>query len=455
MYGAGLVVHSALPMAASLPGIAILTGLSAGHATVGSLAMLTVALAPLLALSFVSVYALLVAVVVRCTSPLIRPGWHRDDSATGWALWLTEGVMAGSRGALFPLYASVYTRPWLRLLGVQVGRRTEISTAVGLSRLTRFGERSFATDDVVLASAIARGGWIYVGPIEVGDRSFLGNSAILQASTRLGDDSLVGVLSTAPRSSANGTSWFGSPALELPRVAERADPSRTTDPPFRLILARGGVELVRILLPTSISASLAAITFWALSALGAWSGIWAMALAAPALLAAAGVCAALLTVAIKWTLIGRYRPGEHPLWSSFVWRDEIVNTCQEQVAGGWLLRTAIATPLLSAYLRMMGAKVGSDVWCETLNLTEFDVVELGEGSVINRHAVVETHLFHDRLMRIGPATVAAGATLGPAAATLPDTTIGTGSTVGGRSVVMRGERLPAHTRWHGAPVVAV
>ena len=29
------------------------------------------------------------------------------------------------------------------------------------------------------------------------------------------------------------------------------------------------------------------------------------------------------------------------------------------------------------------------------------------------------------------------------------------ATVAGRSIVMRGERLPAHTRWHRAPVVAV
>ena len=100
---------------------------------------------------------------------------------------------------------------------------------------------------------------------------------------------------------------------------------------------------------------------------------------------------------------------------------------------------------------MMGAKVGRDVWWESLNLTEFDIAELGDGCAVNRHVVVETRLLHDRLMRISPATLAAGATLGPAAAMLPDPSC----CVGGRSVVMRGERLPAYTRWHGAPVVAV
>ncbi len=110
---------------------------------------------------------------------------------------------------------------------------------------------------------------------------------------------------------------------------------------------------------------------------------------------------------------------------------------------------------MSAYLRMMGSKVGRDVWCETMTITEFDLADLGDGCAINRNSVVETHLFHDRLMQIRPATLGAGATLGPSSAMLPDTTIGDHCTVGGRSIVMRGERLPPQTHWHGAPVVAL
>jgi non-ribosomal peptide synthetase-like protein len=455
MYGAGLITQSAIPLLASLPGILLLTTLAPGRWSAASLLVTMIMGAPLLALSFVVADALLVALAVRAVSLLITPGWQREDASAGWALWFSESVMAHARAVLFPLYASVYTRPWLRLMGIRVGRRTEVSTAVGLNRLTSLGANSFAADDVVFSSAEARGGWLHVAPIDVGDGTFLGNSAILGASTRLGNDSLVGVLTTAPRLSTDGTSWFGSPALELPRVADAPDPARTTHPPARLIIARATTELVRILLPGTVSTVLAALVIWSLTRIGAGAGLWAMAGAAPLLLAAAGAGAVMFTVAVKWIVIGRYRPGEHPLWSFFVWRDEIVNTCQEQLAGGWLLRSALATPLISTYLRLMGAKVGRDVWCESLNLTEFDAVELGDGCAINRNAVVETHLFHDRLMRIGPATLAPGATLGPATAMLPDTTVGTGCSVGGRSVVMRGEQLPAYTRWHGAPVVAV
>ncbi len=455
MYAVGLAVQSMALIAAAVPGIVLLMTVGPSQWTAGAMLTTVIPLTPLMTASFLLTYALLVALLVRGVSSLVRAGWHPDDGATGWALWFSESLMSTARTILFPLYSSIYTRPWLRLAGIRIGKRTEVSTAVGLNRLASFGETSFAADDVVFAGARARGGWLHVAPIEVGSRSFLGNGAILQAGTTLGDDSLVGALTTAPHRSVDGTSWLGSPPLELPRVPDQLDPARTTNPPRRLLLARGAMELVRLLLPGSISTALGMVVFWSLDTLGTSAGLWSMLAAAPFVLLAAGVLAVLATAAIKWTVIGRYRAGEHPLWSFFVWRDEIINTCQEQLAGEWLLGSALATPVMSWYLRLMGAKVGRDVWCETMTITEFELASVGDGCAINRHAVVETHLFHDRLMRIGPATLGAGSTLGPSSAMLPETTLGASCAVGGRSIVMRGEELPARTRWQGAPVVAV
>jgi non-ribosomal peptide synthetase-like protein len=400
-------------------------------------------------------YALLVAGTVRVIWRLLRPGWHREDGAVGWALWFSEDVLKTARVVLFPLFCSLYTRSWLRLMGLQIGRRTEISTAVGLNSLVSFGELSFATDDVVLSAARARDGWLELKPIEIGHRSFLGNGAILRSGTKLGNDSLVGLLTVPPSRSADGTCWLGNPALELPRIPDRPDPARTTNPPLRLLLARGAMDLTRILLPSTASMLIGWVVFLALDAIGMRLGVLAEVAIAPLALLAGGIVATALTVIFKWTIIGRYRCGEHPLWSFFVWRDELINSAQEQLASFWLMSFATATPLMSLYLRAMGAKVGRGVWCETMAITEFDLVDLGDGCVVNRHGCIETHLFHDRLMRIGPSRMGAGSTLGPSSAVLPDTVIGAGACVGGRSMVLRGEELPAGTRWHGAPVTSI
>jgi non-ribosomal peptide synthetase-like protein len=454
-YPLGLALASAIPVVAFMPGIVLVSLVGSNMPTLHGQLLASVFEVVCVASMFVLTYALLVAGVVRLLWRLLRTGTHMDDGAVGWALWLSEDLLANARVVLFPLYSSLYTRPWLRLMGLKIGRRTEISTAVGLNKLVSFGELSFAADDVVLSAARARDGWLQIEEIEVGDRSFLGNGAILKQGTRIGERSIVGVLTVAPPRPADGTCWLGSPALELPRVPDVLDPARTTDPPLRRVLARAGMDLLRIFGPTSASVLLGWLAFLAVSDLGVALGVVAEIALAPLVLLATGVLAASITVILKWVLIGRYRPGEHPLWSFFVWRDELINSAQEQLAGAWLMGIAMGTPLICAYLRALGAKVGRGVWCETLAVTEFDLVRLEDGSVINRQACVETHLFHDRLMRLGPASLAAGSTLGPASAVLPDTSVGAGTCVGGRSVVMRGESLPAGTRWHGAPVVRV
>jgi non-ribosomal peptide synthetase-like protein len=455
MFIVGLGLQSIVPVLAAGPGLLLLLVLSGAARSDGAVATVLITQAPLFAASFLLSYALLVALLVRAVGRLVRPGWHPADGATGWALWLGDGLLRAARGVLFPLHSSMYVGAWLRLAGIPVGRRAEISTAVGLSRLTSLEEASFAADDAGLVPARAHGGWLHVAAIQIGKGTFLGNSAVLPGGCRLGEGCLVGVLSTAPREASDGTSWLGSPALELPRVPEPVDPARTINPPSRLVLQRGALELIRILLPATTSVALASVVFLSLEAIGHSYGVLAMALMAPFVLLAAGLAATALTVAAKRLIMGRYRPGEHPLWSSFVGRDEILNSLQDQLAGTWLLKMSVATPLLCVYLRAMGAKVGRDVWCEGLTITEFDVVKLGDGSVVNRYATVQTHLFHDRLMQIGRVTLEPGSSLGPASAALPDSIIGAGTRVGGRSVVLRGEELPPGTSWQGAPVVSV
>jgi non-ribosomal peptide synthetase-like protein len=452
MFAVGAVVLGLLPIVGALPALALIAGLSAlsGQSLIANVLIFSVPVA----LAFVIGEAVVNALAFRAASSLIRPGLHGDDGAVAWALWFTGQINESSLHSLFPLYATVYTRAWLRLHGIAIGRRTEVSTTEGLNRLVSLGDTSFVADHPMFACAQSHRGWIAVQDIEIGSHTFVGNGALLRGGVRVGDGCLIGIESDAPSEIPDGTSWFGAPALELPRIPDAADPTRTTDPTRRLVFARGAVELVRILLPTTLAIALASSVFVAIDRAGAAGGVAAAILVTPAALVVAGVAAAAATIAVKWIAIGRYRPGQSPLWSSLVWRDEIVNSCQELLAIEWLLEAARGTPIVSAYLRAMGAQVGRDVWCDTLAITEYDVVTIGDGCAINRGACIETHLFHDRLLRIGPAWLNAHSTLGPVSAILPDARLGAGSTVGARSVVMRGETVPAGTRWHGSPLVA-
>ena len=148
---------------------------------------------------------------------------------------------------------------------------------------------------------------------------------------------------------------------------------------------------------------------------------------------------ALVTVVAKWLLVGRLRPGAHPLWSSFVWRNELADTFVEVVAAPWFARAVAGTPLLNVWFRLMGATIGRGVWCETYWLPETDLVELGDGATVNQGSVVQTHLFHDRMLQHGPGGRSKrGSTLGPNSVILPAATLGTARY--GRSRVAGHER---------------
>ncbi|WP_370093805.1 Pls/PosA family non-ribosomal peptide synthetase [Streptacidiphilus sp. MAP12-20] len=404
-----------------------------------------------LAVVTLGLYALVVVAAVRLLSLGIKPGLHPAHGRTAFCVWAVHNLMASSRVTLFPFYASLLTPFWLRALGAGIGRRVEASTVIGLPGLMRVDDHAFLADDTMVGSFETRGGWLRLGVSGVGKRSFVGNSGIVAPGRTLPDDSLVGVLCDAPPTAEPGSSWLGRPGMRVQRVVEGGDAARTYDPPRRLVLARAAVELCRIV-PVLIAVLLGDLAATGLQALFDWDGLVLCAAFAGVLLLALGVTACLLTTAAKWLLMGRFREGVQPLWSSFVWRNELFDTFVEELAMPWLGSSLVGTPFFTAWLRSLGTKIGRGVWCDSHWLPETDLISLGDGATVNRGVVVQTHLFHDRLMRMDAIDVAPGATVGPHSIVLLGSTLGEGSVVGPSSLVMRGETVPAGTRWLGNPV---
>ena len=78
------------------------------------------------------------------------------------------------------------------------------------------------------------------------------------------------------------------------------------------------------------------------------------------------------------------------------------------VAAPWFANAAAGTPVINLWLRALGAKIGRGVWCESYWLPEADLVEVGDGANVQRGCVVQTHLFHDRVMAIDSVRLEAG-----------------------------------------------
>ncbi|KND27787.1 Pls/PosA family non-ribosomal peptide synthetase [Streptomyces acidiscabies] len=397
-------------------------------------------------LAYGLVYASLILVGVRLLSLRLGTGTYPTHSRVGWQAWTVTQLMDQARETLFPLYAGLVTPVWLRALGMRIGRGAEVSTVLALPSLTTVGEGAFLADDTLTAPYELGGGWVRIGKAEIGRRAFLGNSGMTAPGRSVPEGGLVGVLSATPKKAKKGSSYLGLPPMKLPRSASGGDQSRTYDPPAHLLWARGLVELCRIV-PVFCSAGIAVLVVAALSVLGAWGF-----LLGGVVVLGAGLAGALLAIAAKWALVGRHRAGEHPLWSSFVWRNELADTFVEVVAVPWLANAVPGTVVMTAFQRGLGARIGKGVWLESHWLPEADLVTLSDGSTVNRGCVLQTHLFHDRILRTDTVVLREGATLGPGGIVLPGSTIGARTTLGPASLVMAAESVPDGTRWLGNPI---
>ncbi|GAA1441915.1 Pls/PosA family non-ribosomal peptide synthetase [Leifsonia poae] len=450
-YAASAIAIALVPVIAFAAGGVLVAIFIAGSDSLAEAAVRSIA--AIIPATLVAGLVLAVAVVagVRLLGLGLSVGTFPVRGRVGWQVWTTERLLDLARTLLFPLYSSLFTPVWLRMLGAQVGRDVEASTVLLLPAMTVVKDGAFLADDTLVASYELGGGRVRIARAEIGARAFLGNSGMAAAGHRVPRDGLVAVLSAAPRKSKPGSSWLGSPPVRLRRTAAEGDANRTYNPSTGLRLARTLWELCRIV-PVFVTCGLGLAVLFALAALAdAWSVLAAVLLSGVVMLVA-GAVAALVSTAAKWVLIGRIRAGEHPLWSSFVWRSEVSDTFTEMVAAPWFAQAAAGTPALVWWLRSLGASIGRGVWCDSYWLPEADLVRLGDASTVNRGCVVQTHLFHDRIMSMDTVTLETGATLGPHSVVLPAALIGRHATVGPASLVMRGELVPDRSRWSGNPI---
>jgi len=413
-------------------------------------------LEPLLAATYVLLMCAITVGAKRLLLGKVEPGRYAKGSWFYIRYWFLQQINDLALRLVHPIYATLFVAPWYRALGVTVGRRAEISTASAIvPDLVEIGPESFIADAVLFGAAKVEPGAIRLERTSIGRRTFIGNSALLPAGTHVGDEVLIGVLSRPPQTSMNtGTTWFGSPAICLPvrQSVGLFDEGARFNPSKRLWTTRLIIESIRVILSLTIFLSFFSLM---LSAVGDISeqpnGAVRILAAFPFLYVAFCLACGLSLAAIKWLVVGRYKATTAPLWSVFVWRSELVTATYENLAVPNLLEPLRGTFWLPAYLRLLGCRIGKRCYIDSTDITEHDLVEIGDDVAINDLAGLQTHLFEDRVMKVSSVKVGDRATIGSLAIVLYDAEIGEDAQLGDLSVVMKGESLPPGTSWEGSP----
>jgi non-ribosomal peptide synthetase-like protein len=406
------------------------------------------------AMALIALTVLLIAAMRWIILPRVKPGVYSVHSSFYWRLWLVGLCSDVTLGTLNSLYATFYMRWWYRLMGAKIGRGAEISTNLrGRYDLVEIGANCFIADEVALGEEDIRRGYMTLDQIKIADRTFVGNSAVVAPGTLIGSGALIGVKSKPPGNVVGEKEiWFGSPPLKFPvRQTFEVGDNWTFEPSFARKLGRAVFEAFCLSLPTALY-----ITF----------GVFAAEYLAPAILdggpfelipqfLAAGVLISvmmmLIVCGLKWLLMGIYKPMMRPMWSWFALRSEAIAVAYSTMASRVLLDSLHGTPMLAWCLRLFGAKIGEGSYWGTTDITEFDCIDVGDFCSINENAALQTHLYEDRLMKIGRIKLGDGVTVGAGSVVLYDTKVGDYAQLGPLTVVMKGEGIPANGAWWGAP----
>ena len=448
----GIYAVQLFMLAASLPSL-ILLYVAYSVANVWLWIAVLLAAIPLFEICFWTLQIL----VKACVLHRAKPGVYPVDSVYFLRKWYVDTLLSMSRLFTLPVYTTLYLPPLLRMLGARIGARAELSVIVQISPdLVVMEDESFFADGSIIGGARTYQGHFELATNRIGRRSFLGNSAVLPVGKDIGRGCLLGVLSSPPNdevSVPDKTEWLGAPSFALPhrKKVEGFGDDQTYKPPTSAYLARLCVDALRIAIPGAIEV-MGVIAVLAFAILAHHNLPLSASLALAPLVGIATVALMVLCVVIiKWVLFETFKPVIKPLWSPYVWFNEVVNGMHESVAAP-MLNPLLGTPYFAVYLRMMGCKIGKNAFIDTTLFGEFDLVEIGDHTALNNDVVVQNHLFEDRIFKSSRLVVGNNCSVGNMSVVLYDSEMGEGSSVASLSLLMKGEVLPPHSHWEGIPV---
>ena len=161
-------------------------------------------------------------------------------------------------------------------------------------------------------------------------------------------------------------------------------------------------------------------------------------------------CSALLAVAVKRVLIGRYTARREPVWGRFYWRHWIVQQTAKLIP--W--RVIEGTLAQQAILRALGARIGKRVHIHRnvdLRRGGWDLLDIGDDVTLNQQAVLRLVDLDSGHLEIGPIALGAGATLDTRAGVAGHCVVEPGAQLTALSALAPGSRIPAGELWDGVP----
>jgi len=156
----------------------------------------------------------------------------------------------------------------------------------------------------------------------------------------------------------------------------------------------------------------------------------------------------LTTVALKWSMIGRFKEGNfaffsgmHVRWSIMMNVKGAMSPLAEQLQG---------TIFQNWYYRLMGAKIGRNAYIAGLAL-EYDLLEVGDNAAVNEDCDTTAHTVERMVLKMAPVQIERDCAMLAGSIVMPGGRMEKGSLLLERSQVLKGDVVRSGDCWAGLP----
>ncbi|MEW1824607.1 Pls/PosA family non-ribosomal peptide synthetase [Streptomyces sp. NPDC088196] len=405
-----------------------------------------------------------VSLLPRLLRPLLRPDKVYPLYGFHYSVQRAVARMTNLKFFKWLCGDSSYVVGYLKAIGYDLGVVEQTGSNFGTEvqhetpYLATVGSGTMVADGLSIVNADFSSTSFRLSRAVIGPRNFLGNNIAYPSGGRTGDNCLLATKVMVPIDGElrEGVGLLGSPCFEIPRSVERDsrfDHLREGDELKRRLAAKNRSNLRSMGLYLFVRwlhwFVLTVLGFAAVDLYGG-EGIGGGLLIGASLMLGLGFTAGYYVLVER--LVGGFRPLEPKLCSIydpyFWWHERLwkVPDTYIQVFNG--------TPFKNLIWRLLGVRMGRRVFDDGAYITERTLTAIGDDCTLSAHTKVQSHSQEDGTFKSEMITIGAGCTLGVGALVHYGVSMGDGAELAADSFLMKGEEMPARSRWGGNPAVA-
>ncbi len=154
-----------------------------------------------------------------------------------------------------------------------------------------------------------------------------------------------------------------------------------------------------------------------------------------------------MSIIMKWLVIGKFKEGVYPLWGFYYFRFWLVKKFVD-ITPVVLLT---GTPFLAIYYRLMGMKIGKKVYLGSDRVRIFDLVSIGDNSSISKEAYLMGYTVEDGMLKLGRISIGNNCFVGARSLLHQNSLMEDDSSLLELSMLPGNVTIPAGKVWRGSP----